>query len=118
MRTIPLKTKMIRMPGQAAGTPDLEFTYADTIFGVLNSAVAERGVPLAEISKALRVITPVQRAVEAGADHVLLEDADWEFLRRAVEGYRAWRLIHPAVETFVQDIANAVSSAPTVTEPA
>lgn len=107
MRIVPLKTVKVRLAGQPAGTPDLEFTYADTIFGILNSTAGEKGVTLAEIGKALRVITPVQQAVEAGEDHVMLEDADWEFLKRHAEGYRGWRLIHPCVETFVSEIAKA-----------
>ncbi len=107
MRRIPMKTVGIRLAGQDPAAPDIEFSYARNILGVVNAAAGERGLPLSEISKLLRIVEPVQAALDAGADHVLLEDADWQHLAKVVESFRGWRIVHPIVPAFVKDIAEA-----------
>lgn len=104
MRRIPLKTVEIDLPGSDAPQ---KFRYSDVIIGIINSAGAERGVPLAEISKSLRIIEPMSEAVQRGDDQITLEDADWEHLQKMVQGFTGWRLVHRAVVEFVADVANA-----------
>ena len=107
MRRIPLKTVPIRMAGQPADAPDIEFSYARNMIGVINSAAGERGLPLSEIARLLRILGPLDEAWRAGAGHVLLEDADWEHLKKAVEGFRGWRIVHEVVPAMARDIADA-----------
>lgn len=104
MRRIPLKTVDITLPGSDAPQ---KFRYSDAIVGIINSAGIERGVPLAEISKSLRIIEPLSAAVQRGDDQITLEDADWEHLHKMVQGFAGWRIVHRAVVDFVADISGA-----------
>ncbi|MFA9204834.1 MAG: hypothetical protein ACEQSH_00100 [Bacteroidia bacterium] len=104
MRYVPLKTVMITVPGAAEPGP---FRYSDAIVGIINASSAEKGLPLSEISKSLRVLEPVEAAAAAGKDSVALEDSDWEHLNRMVSQFSSWRIIHRAVANFVEDIATA-----------
>ena len=110
MKRIPLKRVDLRLPGQAPDTPPVQFRYSDAIFGILNATAADRGIPLSEINKALRIINPIEAALQSESDFVLLEDADWQHLKQAVETYRGWRIIHRAIEDFAQDITKAVDA--------
>jgi len=107
MRSIPLKTLNIRLPGQPEDAADIPFAYASNIIGVINAAAAERGLPLSEIQKMLRIIGPVEAAVARGDNAILLEDADWQHLNAIVAAFRSWRIVHACIPAFVQDIAEA-----------
>lgn len=107
MRRIPLKNPLIHLPGMAADADDVAFSYAANLVGVINSAAAERGLPLSEINKLLRILGPLEAAHAAGAEHFDLEEADWEKLRALVQGFRGWRIVHSVVPAFVNDIAEA-----------
>lgn len=107
MRLVPLKTVPIRLAGQPEDSADIPFSYAANAISLINASAAERGLPLSEIEKALRVLTPIVDAQRAGAESVVLEDADWLHLKKLVEAFRGWRIIHPAVVEFVSDIARA-----------
>jgi hypothetical protein len=107
MRIVPLKLVQVRAPGQAKTDTPITFSYAETILGILSSGAVERGMSLAEISSSLRIVTPVQDAIDNDRSEIRLEDADHERLAKAVQAYRGYRLISPAVETFVKDIVGA-----------
>jgi hypothetical protein len=107
MRRIPLKNVPIRLPGQPAGSEPIMLSYADNLVGIINSAAGERGVPLSEISKLLRVLGPIEQAMESNAEFCLLEDADWQYLTKLLEAFRGWRIVHAAVPAFVKDITEA-----------
>lgn len=107
MRSIPLKNLKIRLPGQPEGAEDIPFAYASNIIGVINAAASERGLPLSEIQKLLRIIGPVEAAAARGGTFVLLEDADWQHLNAIVVAFRSWRIVHACIPAFVQDIADA-----------
>lgn len=107
MRRIPLKTEKIRLFGQPEDTPDVTFSYAANLVGIMNASAAERGLPLSELNKTLRVMTLVDQASRAGAANVVLENADWDHLKKLIEGFRAWRIIHAIVAVFVADISEA-----------
>jgi len=104
MRRIPLKTVMINLPGADEALP---FRYADPIIGIINASAQERGLPLSEVAKSLRVLDAVRTAQDAGAAHVTLEDADFEHLLKHVRGFTGWRLIHQCVVDFVASIESA-----------
>lgn len=107
MRRVPLKTVPIRLAGQPADSEDIPFSYAANAISLINASAAERGLALADVEKTLRVLTPIVDAQRAGADFVVLEDADWLHLKRLVDGFRGWRIIHPAVVQFAADISDA-----------
>lgn len=114
MRRIPLKTPLIRLPGQPADTADVPFSYAANMIGVINAAAGERGVPLSEINRMLRILGPLEAAVAAGQDSFVLEDAEWNHLKTLVESFRGWRVVHAAIPALVKDIAEAECIAPPV----
>lgn len=105
MRRIPLKTVMINLPGADEALP---FRYADPIIGIINASAQERGLPLSEVAKSLRVLDAVRAAQAADADHVTLEDADFDHLLKHVRGFTGWRLIHQCVVDFVAAVESAV----------
>lgn len=107
MKIVPLKIVQVRAPGQSKNDPPISFSYAETILGILASSAVERGMSLPDISNALRIVTPVQEAIDSGKTEVRLEDADHDRLAKAVQSYRGYRLIHSAVETFVKDVVDA-----------
>lgn len=112
MRRIPLKTPMIRLPGQREDTDNVPFSYAANLIGVINAAAAERGLPLSEINRLLRILGPLEVADAAGAESFLLEDADWQNLKKLVDGFRGWRVVHAVIPALVKDIAEAECIAP------
>ena len=109
MRRIPLKSEKIRLFGQPEDTPDVTFSYASNLIGIMNASATERGLPLSEINKTLRVIAAVDQGARDGAENIVLEDADWEHLKKLVESFRAWRIVHQIVPAFVKDIIEAVA---------
>lgn len=109
MRKIPLKTVMVDLPGQEQPLP---FRYVDPIFGVLNAPAMERGLPITEVARSLKVIEAVQAAEKAGLDHALLEEAEYEHLLARVKAFTGWRLVHRCTVEFVEDIENAIIITP------
>jgi hypothetical protein len=112
MRVVPLKTVSIRFPGSPENAPPQDLRYHDVLIGVINSAAMERGLPLSEIAKSVRLINAIEDASAKKADTVALEDADWANLNRAVSEFTGWRIIHQAILDLVEDIANAPKTAP------
>jgi hypothetical protein len=114
MRRIPLSIVPIRLKGMPTEAADIEFSYGDNLIGIINASAAARGLPLTDINKSLRVIQPLGVAMANKQTHFDLEDADWEHLKRLVEGFSGWRIVHSIVPTFVKEITNA-ESLPTIT---
>lgn len=79
--------------------------YADLILSRARLPT-ERGLTIEQIEQALQVVSAVKAAVAARADHVLLEETAWNYLRgRVSEG--GWVLVDPLIPAFVRAVQNA-----------
>ena len=111
MRYVPLRQVPIRLPGVPDEAPLQVFDYAGVLLGLLNAWAmeSERGLPLTEVAKGVKLATAIEEAQRAGEPNLALEDGDWQSLNTIVQGFKGWRIIHPCVSEFV----TAVSMAPT-----
>lgn len=107
MKIIPLKTKMVEVPGIAEPQP---LTFADMLLGVMQ-APPQQGLSMQEIVERMPVIDALKTAQETKATSLLLEDAQWGTLNRLLASFSHWRL----VDSFVVDLGDAVSKAESYT---
>ncbi|HVB67980.1 MAG TPA: hypothetical protein VNE67_09015 [Acetobacteraceae bacterium] len=97
-----LKTVAIDAPGAPEGRLD----YADLIEGIVGQAQDNQRLNIAEVRRAVIVLDALARARGNAGAEVLLEEADWGYLKVRVEAHR-WPIAHRAIVRFVEDIAAA-----------
>lgn len=110
MKIIPLKTKMVEVPGIAEPQ---ELTFAEMLLGV-TQAPPQQGLSMQEVVERMPVIDALKAAQETKATSLLLEDAQWGTLNRLLASFTHWRL----VDQFVVDLGDAVSKAEAYKPPA
>lgn len=108
MKIIPLKTKMVDVPG----LPPQELSFTELMQAVM-TAPAGQGVTMAEIVERMPVVNAIKAAVDEKATSLILEDAQWNTLNRLISNFQHWRL----VDQFIVDLGDAVKNAETYTPP-
>jgi len=104
VKKIPLKTVQMNVRLREQPIP---LDYAETLLIVLETP-PDRGFSPAEMRARLPIEDRIEKAQEAGEDHVLLEDAQHAKIAELLKGY-TFRLSHYAILEFVDAVVNAPS---------
>ena len=106
MRIINLKSKTVAALDGEGKPKEIQVSFAKMIRGRLEAVRNPRGVSIAEVRQALRVIDACEDAINRGVDVLRLEDADWAYLCQQMDG-DGWGL----VDRFVVELDEAVRGA-------
>ncbi len=104
MRSIPLLTVDIVLPGPGGQARLSKFDYAETIREVLMSAPAGRGLPTSEAMKGFEVWLKLAPQRERAV--ALLEEADFAILKARLETF-SWAYFNEECAGFVKAIRDA-----------
>jgi len=108
MRSIPLLTVDMMLPGPGGQARLAKFDYAETIREVLLSAPQGRGVSTAEAMKGFEVWLKVAEQRRQSRTAILLEDADYAVLKARLEGF-SWAYFNEECAAFVHAIREALT---------
>jgi len=109
MKRVPLKTVEMRLRRQDDDAEPIQLDYARELLIVLDMPPPREGFTPAEMRVRLPIADRIEKAVEAGADHVLLEDAQHRKLAELLKGHR-FTISHYAI----LEMIDAVDGAPEV----
>ena len=87
-----------------------KFKSADVFRGVLEGSVS--ALPLAELRARWRVLDALDAA---SGEKIVLEDAEWETLKRAMEG-AGWATADRGLRPIIDDVLEAKEPAPAADE--
>lgn len=104
MRSIPLLTVDMMLPGPGGQARTARFDYRETIREVLLSATPGRGISTAEAMKGFEVWLRI--AEQRGNQAALLEEADFAVLKARLEAF-SWGYFTEECAAFVQAIRDA-----------
>jgi hypothetical protein len=104
VKSIPLKVVSLKAPG-VANESDLKF--AEAIPAIL--AMKQGGMPVDEMRKVMRVSDACDAAFAEGRETLLLEDADWTYVKMRMEAHS-----FPFGASAFVDLVDAVTNAKTV----
>lgn len=103
MHSITLKSAEIK-----TSAVNTTLDYKKELLRLSETPAPGQSFSVAQMRKAIRVT----EKLEAANGHVVLEDADWEFLNQRVQAEQ-WGLAHKAIVQFVSDVENAPTEPPT-----
>lgn len=106
MRSIPLLTVDLSLPGGGGDPRSFKFDYADTIREVLLSAPPGRGVSTADAMKGFEVWLKIADQRRNKRATLLLEDADYAILKARLESF-TWAYFNEQCADFVHAIRDA-----------
>lgn len=85
------------------GEPDAPFNYKDTLELILKAPTpGQQGFSLDDIRKCNKI----QDQLDAAKDVVVLEEAEYNYIKTKVTGFR-WGMPHKVIEDFCDDVFNA-----------
>ena len=108
LRSIPLRTRDAQLPDQTGEPRPL--TWAYLVRAVL-LAPRRNGVQVAELRQIGKVLDALDAAEAAGKTELLLDEAQWNYLRGAVEAH-PWGAYVPDVIVFADDVLAAAQVDP------
>lgn len=98
MKTIPLKTIQVLL-----GEKPTNFSYRAQLIEIMRSPSDPRGSDLEEVRRSLRVLDALNAPSPDDPTKLLLEDADFDYMKRRVLSAR-WPVIDKFVLSFIEDV--------------
>jgi len=101
-RRIPLLVAEMPLPGGATQP----FGYGEQMLQILRTSPPQSGLTLDEVMTAMEAVRPIEDALKAGTDNVVLTDEQWATLRGKLD-----RFLWPFADKVIVDFGLAIREA-------
>ena len=108
LRSIPLRTRDIKLPNEKGELCQLTWAY---LLRAVLTAPRRNGVQINELRQIGKVLDALEAAEMAGRGELLLDEAQWNYLLGAVDAH-AWGAYVPDIIVFTDDVLAAAQVDP------